>query len=256
MKDTPEVARTIRSVDDLLSLLDGLFDRDADRWSAESGSAWWDAFYVGRSKPIPFFVDKPDENLVALLDHREVAPGRALDLGSGPGRNALFLAERGFSVEAIDLSPEAVAWGRERAQARGLDVRFTCGDAFTLPADTLAGPYDLIYDSGCLHHLAPHRRIGYLALLERALAPGGLFGLVCFARGQMGSELPDAQLYRAGRFEAGMSFSDVDLRWIFADLEEVELRAMVAQDELSPMFGQPFLATGLFRRPSSSSRAH
>jgi hypothetical protein len=48
-------------------------------------------------------------------------------------------------------------------------VDFRCGDAFAA-----TGPYDLIYDSGCLHHLPPHRRISYLALLERALAPGGL----------------------------------------------------------------------------------
>jgi SAM-dependent methyltransferase len=230
--------------------MDGLFDRDADRWSAEAGSAWWDAFYADRGKPIPFFADKPDENLVALVDREGIAPGRALDLGSGPGRNALFMADRGFSVDAVDLSPQAVEWGRERARERGLDVNFVCGDAFTLPPHVLAGPYDLIYDSGCLHHLAPHRRIGYLELLARALAPGARFGLVCFARGQMGTELPDAELYRAGRFEAGMSFSEQDLRWIFADLDEVEIRPMESQDEESPMYGQPVLLTGLFRRPA------
>ena len=65
-----------------------------------------------------------------------------------------------------------------------------------LPLD---GPYDLIYDSGCFHHLAPHRRISYLDLLGRHLAPGGWFGLSCFAAGEdgMGTERPDAALYRA-----------------------------------------------------------
>ena len=231
--------------------MDGLFERDSDRWSAHAGRAWWDSFYADRGRPIPFFADKPDESLVALLDREGVEPGRALDLGSGPGRNALFLAERGFSVDAVDLSAEAVAWGSERAAERGLDVSFVCGDAFTLPPAVLVGPYDLIYDSGCLHHIAPHRRISYLSLLERTLAPGGLFGLACFARGEMGSELPDAELYRAGRFEAGMAFGEQDLRWIFADLDEIEIRRMVPQDETSAMFGQPFLLTALFRRPTS-----
>lgn len=142
-----------------------------------------------------------------------------------------------------------MAWGRERAAERGLEVSFVRSDAFTLPHDVLAGPYDLIYDSGCLHHVAPHRRISYLALLERALAPGGLFGLACFALGEMGTELPDVELYRAGRFEAGMSFSEQDLRWIFADLDEIEIRPMAPQDEASAMFGKPFLLTALFRRP-------
>jgi 2-polyprenyl-3-methyl-5-hydroxy-6-metoxy-1,4-benzoquinol methylase len=46
-----------------------------------------------------------------------LAPGRVLDLGCGPGRNAVWLAKAGFSVDAIDLSPEALAWARERAEA-------------------------------------------------------------------------------------------------------------------------------------------
>lgn len=251
MKRDPEPTRNIRSVEDLLDLMDGLFERDSDRWSADAGSAWWDAFYAHRDRPIPFFAEKPDENLVALVDREGTPPGRALDLGCGPGRNALFLAERGFTVDAVDLSSEAVTWGRERAAARGLEVNFVRGDDFALPPEVLMGPYDLIYDSGCLHHIAPHRRISYLDLLERTLAPGGMFGLVCFARGQMGSELPDAAMYREGRFEAGMSFSEQDLRWIFASFEEVEIRPMLPQEEASPTFGQRFLLTGLFRRPGA-----
>ncbi|MFN3866576.1 MAG: class I SAM-dependent methyltransferase [Demequina sp.] len=246
--------RNIRSIEDLLFLMDDLFERDSDRWSAVAGADWWDAFYEDRARPVPFFADKPDENLVAILDSQQVTVGRALDLGCGPGRNALALAQRGFTVDAVDLSPRAVGWGSERAAARGLDVSFVCGDAFTLPPHVLTGPYDLVYDSGCLHHLAPHRRIGYLDLLDRVLAPGGFFGLACFARGQMGSEVPDAQMYRDGRFEAGMSFSEDDLRWIFDGLDEVEIRPMVHQDRLSPLFGQEFLLTALFRKPGARRR--
>jgi len=245
----PAPLRHIRSVDDLLVLMDGLFDRDADRWSAEAGGAWWDKFYSDRDKPVPFFTDKPDETLVALLESGRFSSGKALDLGSGPGRNALHLAAQGFRVDAVDLSGEAVAWGRERAAERGLDVQFVCGDAFTLPPVALPGPYDLVYDSGCLHHLAPHRRISYLRLLERVVAPGGLFAVTCFARGEMGSEAADEQLYRDGRFEAGMSFDADDLRWIFADYEEIEIRPMEPQGEDSEQFGEPFMMFGLFRRP-------
>ena len=60
--------------------------------------------------------------------------------------------------------------------------------------------------------------------------------------------MPDAQMYREGSFEAGMAFSPDDLRWIFAHLEEIEIRPMDAQDDASPTFGQPYLLTGLFRR--------
>jgi SAM-dependent methyltransferase len=242
--------RHIRSVDDVLKLLDGLFEPASDRWS-EGGADWWDGFYADRTKGVPFFVSKPDESLVSYLDRGlvAVAPGaRALDLGCGPGRNAILLASRGFQVDAIDLSPTAIAWAGERAAEAEVPVRFVCADAFA--AGAVDGPYDLVFDSGCFHHLPPHRRISYLSLLERVLAPGGAFGLTCFASGAMGSELPDADLYREQSLQGGLAYTDDSLRWIFSDLTEVELRRMCDEPEESPSFGEPFLWTALFRRTS------
>ncbi|MEV6673712.1 class I SAM-dependent methyltransferase [Streptomyces sp. NPDC051162] len=239
--------RNIRTVDDVLKLLDGLFAPEADRWTAD-GATWWDGFYTDRSKPVPFFVAKPDENLASYIDRGLITPGRALDLGCGPGRNALHLAALGFQVDAVDLSPTAIAWAEERAREAGADIRFHCGDAFALAGTELTGPYDLIHDSGCFHHLPPHRRVSYRALLERALAPGGHLSLACFASGAMGSELPDPAFYDRTGLRGGLAYTPESLRWIFSDLEEVELRRM--HDELpeSACFGEPFLWTALFRR--------
>ncbi|MEO3841135.1 class I SAM-dependent methyltransferase [Streptomyces sp. B22F1] len=273
--------RDVRSVEDVLRLLDGMFEAGADRWS-DRGGGWWDAFYANRRREVPFFAAKPDENLAAYLDRGLVAPGRALDLGSGPGRNAVFLAGRGFDVEAVDLSATAVAWGEERAREAGVGVRFHCGDAFdrvraephAVRADAgpvreepgparadadragppRGGPYDLVYDSGCFHHLPPHRRVSYLALLRAHVAPGGHFGLACFAAGAdgMGSELPDAELYGDGRLHGGLAYTAESLRWIFGALgwEEVELRRMRDEGAESAYFGEAFLWTALFRRPA------
>ncbi|MFF7198670.1 class I SAM-dependent methyltransferase [Streptomyces sp. NPDC008079] len=251
--------RDIRSVEDVLRLLDGLFAGDADRWTA-GAAGWWDGFYGDRERGVPFFVDKPDENLVSCLDREVVRPGRALDLGCGPGRNAVLLARRGFEVDAVDLSPAAVRWARERARAAGVEgIRFHEGDAFALSegddgdgmgagAGALSGPYDLVCDSGCFHHLPPHRRISYLALLDRVLAPGGHLALTCFAAGAMGSELPDADFYRDARLHGGLGYTPESLRWIFSGLTEVELRRMRDEPKDSPHFGEPFLWTALFRR--------
>jgi SAM-dependent methyltransferase len=228
------VDRNIRSVEDVLRLLDDFFTR---------GSDWWDGFYADRDKPIPFFVAKPDESLADRLDRGLVKPGRALDLGCGPGRNAIHLARNGFTVDAVDLSATAIAWAKERAQ--GTDVRFMCGDAFALDLD---GPYDLVYDSGCFHHLAPHRRVTYLAFLDRCLAPGGHLALSCFADGGMGSETPDHELYRKGDLEGGLAYTAESLRRIFGGLTEVELRRMHDEPDDSPYFGVPDLWTGLFRK--------
>ena len=170
------------------------------------------------------------------------------DLGCGPGRNALHLASLGFEVDAVDLSPTAIVWAQDRAREVGAEVRFQCGDAFTLAGTELTGPYDLIYDSGCFHHLPPHRRVSYRTLLDQTLAPGGHFGLSCFASGAMGSELSDLDFYRQARLYGGLAYTPESLRWIFADLTEVELRRMHDEPPESACFGEPFLWTALFRR--------
>jgi SAM-dependent methyltransferase len=242
------MGRDVRSVEDLLRVLDGVFAGGGDRWG-EEGAGWWDGFYADRGRGIPFFVEKPDENLVSYVEGGPVAPGRALELGCGPGRNALYLARAGFEVDAVDLSAAALEWARSRAEVAGAAVRFHRGNVFDPQAVPLHGTYDLVFDSGCFHHLPPHRRISYLALLDRHLAPGGHFGLSCFASGQMGSELPDADFYRDGTLHGGLAYRPDDLRRIFADLTEVEIRPMRDEPADSPHFGEPFLHTALFRRP-------
>ncbi len=83
--DREQRARGIRTVDDVLRLLDGMFAPEADRWTSGAAS-WWDGFYADRGKGVPFFVEKADENLVGYLE-RGLIPegGRALDLGCGRG---------------------------------------------------------------------------------------------------------------------------------------------------------------------------
>ncbi|MEE1941040.1 class I SAM-dependent methyltransferase [Streptomyces sp. TRM 70361] len=238
-------------MEDVFRLLDGLFAPEADRWTADAAD-WWDGFYADRTKPVPFFAAKPDENLVSYLERGLVTPGRALDLGCGPGRNALHLAAAGFEVDAVDLSPAAIDWARDRAREAGAEIGFRCGDAFDPAGTGPRGPYDLVHDSGCFHHLPPHRRVSHLALLDRVLVPGGHFSLTCFAAGAMGSELDDADFYRQSRLHGGLAYAPDGLRRIFSDLEVVELRRMRDEPPRSPCFGEPFLWTALFRRPAST----
>ncbi|MEU8712523.1 class I SAM-dependent methyltransferase [Streptomyces sp. NPDC048663] len=180
---------------------------------------------------------------------RPIPSGRALDLGCGPGRNALYLDSLGFQVDAVDLSPLAISWAEERARESGAHVRFHRGDAFTLAGTELSGRHDLIYDSGFFHHLPPHRRITYLALLDQLLAPRGYFALTCFRDGESGgSELPDVAFYRDARLHGGLAYTPQSLRQIFSSLTEVELRLMRDEPTESAYFGEAFLWTALFRR--------
>lgn len=91
--------------------------------------------------------------------------GRALDVATGGGRNAIFLAERGYDVDAIDISGEGLAIARERADERGVDVGFVRGDieGYEFPR----GTYDVIVVS---HYYS----LNALPALKRTLAPGGV----------------------------------------------------------------------------------
>ncbi|MGQ4515720.1 methyltransferase domain-containing protein [Streptomyces sp. DW26H14] len=248
--------RAVRTVEDVFTLLDRLFSTRPGAGgdpATGDGKDFWDRFYADRSRPVPFFVPKPDESLAACVDRGLIAPGRALDLGCGAGRNALYLASRGFEVDAVDLSPVAVAWAGDRARGAGVGARFLSGDVFALPATELSGPYDLVVDSGCFHHLPPHRRVSYLGLLDRVLAPGGHFALTCFAAGEggMGSELADEELYRARTLGGGLAYTPESLRRIFSGLVEVELRRMREEPPESALYGVPFLWAALFRRDAA-----
>jgi cyclopropane fatty-acyl-phospholipid synthase-like methyltransferase len=110
------------------------------------------------------------------------------------GRNATYLASLGCRVDAVDSSAQAIAWARDRASKAGVTVTFSGRSIFEID-DEIDAVYDLVYDSGCFHHLAPHRREDYLNLVDRALKPGGSFGLVCF-RPEGGSGLTDLQVYQ------------------------------------------------------------
>lgn len=76
------------------------------------------------------------------LESRRIQPGKALDIAAGKGKNALFLAERGFNVEAVDISEVALQEARRRAEKRGLQLtlRQTDLDKAELPEAS----YDLI----------------------------------------------------------------------------------------------------------------
>lgn len=241
------MTRSIQTVEDLLVMLDGMFVPEADRWTGR-GASWWDDFYADRDSSVPFFRPAPDESLVAWhadgrIEKRSGA--RVLDLGCGPGRNAVWLAQHGYRVDALDLSSTALVWGRERAAAAGVGVDFHQADVFAWSSPE---PYDLVVDSGCFHHLPPHRRISYRQLLERVLAPGGCLALSAFASGHMGSEAPDEAFYREGRLAGGLAYSADDLRASFGWLAELELRPMRELADDAPAFGKDFLWVGLFRR--------
>ena len=219
---------------DTSRMLDALF--------ADRAGDWWSAFLTGRAEPCPFLVDWPDENLVAWFGEGLLAPGRVLELGCGNGRNAVHLAGLGCTVDAVDFSAQAITWAHERARSAGAAVTLQRCSIFD--AAFAEGCYDLVYDSGCFHHLPPHRRRDYVGLVGRALKPGGSYGLVCF-RPEGGSGYTDQQVYERASLGGGLGYSEESLRalWDGAPFRLRELRQMrkTGGQEQEPSFGEDFL---------------
>ncbi|RSK49135.1 class I SAM-dependent methyltransferase [Bacillus canaveralius] len=231
---------SIDNFDDVLEMLDALL-KEESRFN-------WDTFYSERERGIPFFVNCPDENLVSYFEKNLIGPGKVLELGCGPGRNAIYMAEKGCSVDAVDLSQEGLEWGAERAKERNLDINFMLKNIFELKIEE--GAYDFVYDSGCFHHIAPHRRMSYINLLKTALKPNGLFALTCFVQGGRlgGSDITDWEVYRLRSLKGGLGFTEEKLTAIFKDFEAVEIRKMKEITQPNSLFGVSDLWTALFRK--------
>ena len=96
-----------------------------------------------------------------------------LDLGCGNGRVALALAERGYRVEGIDISPSMVEEARAAAAAAGIDARFRVGDAVKLPYDE--NELDaVVFACNGIGHLTRDGKIACLVEVQRVLRPGGV----------------------------------------------------------------------------------
>ncbi len=71
--------------------------------------------------------DRPTPELERQLER--LPDGRALDVAAGTGRNALFLADDGYTVDAFDVSDEALETASQRAEERNVDVSWIHADA-------------------------------------------------------------------------------------------------------------------------------
>ena len=139
----------------------------------ESEVARWDERY--RTGDTPWNTGRPDEELRRVLAEEKLRPCRAVELGCGTGTNAVWLAQQGFDVTAVDISPLAVEHARERASAAGVAVRFLVADV--LEPLALSGPFGFFFDRGCYHVVRRLNVQRYLDTLEHITAPGAL-GLV------------------------------------------------------------------------------
>lgn len=155
-----------------------------------------------------------EANRFLVEEARDLTPGRALDLGCGEGRNAVWLAERGWDVTAVDFSEMGLAKAARLADAREVFVKWVLGDVRVHVPDPLV--FDLVV---VLYlHLPPSERRAAHARAAGAVAPGGLLLVVghdstnrdeghggpqdpaiLFTPREVAAELPELEVERAER---------------------------------------------------------
>jgi SAM-dependent methyltransferase len=172
----------------------------ADRESAPSRQQMWDERHAARD---PIEVPDPDPPLVEEMS--PVPPGRALDLGTGDGHNAVWLAAHGWDVTAVDVSRLGLERARALADRAGVDVEWVLADLLAWT------PQPRAFDLVCLffiHLPPPERRVVY----QRAagsVAPGGTLLIVGHDRSNCGRGTSGPQdptlLFTAGEVAADLA---------------------------------------------------
>jgi SAM-dependent methyltransferase len=137
---------------------------DHDLPPAPSRRELWDQRHAARD---PIESSEPDPTLVGEIG--SLRPGRALDLGAGDGRNAIWLASHGWQVTAVDFSQVALDRGRGLAAESGARVEWQLADLLDW------SPGARLYDLVALFfiHLPREERRDVYARAAGAVTPGG-----------------------------------------------------------------------------------
>jgi len=172
--------------------------------------AWEDRYRAQTS----LWSGRPNAQLVA--EAADLPPGRALDVGCGEGADAIWLAERGWQVTAVDIATVAL----ERAAAHGAHVadRITWTHADLRVTSPDAGAYDLV--TAQYMHLPGDMRREMYVRLAAAVAPGGTLLIV-------GHHPIHLRSHDHPRVSADMMFTSAE---IAGELDPAVWQVIVAED--------------------------
>ena len=143
-----------------------------------------------------------------------------LDLGCGEGRNALYLAECGFDVTAVDISDTGIRKLNALAKERDLDIHSEVAD---MRRYRFAHPFDLIVSHGCLHLIERPSWQKLVSLFKVHTTPGGMNVVVVFT-----DRIPppdDLKDFCLGLFREGEVFS------LYSDWETLLQQTYTFEDE-------------------------
>ena len=154
----------------------------------KQGTSDWKKLYDNvNPEELPWFSENLDNDLEYILRKTNIVKGDVLDIGTGPGTQAIELAGRGFEVTATDISDSAIQKAKERAALEKRVVKFIPDDILETK---LTDNFDFVFDRGCFHVLPPDRRKDYVKATQELLKPSGWLFLKCFSQLEPGDYGP------------------------------------------------------------------
>lgn len=180
----------------------------------------WEQLYQEQAvESMPWFHSDLDPDIEKSLTKLNLSTGSVLDIGTGPGTQAIILAERGFQVTATDLSETAVQKAAAKVQGKVLNIEWQQDDILN---SKLKGEFDLIIDRGCFHVLPPESRQDYVNVVNNLLKPKAYLLLKSFS-------------YLETREGGPHKFQPNELREIFSTkLKVISVRETVYYGNLDP----------------------
>jgi len=172
---------------------------------AQTRREMWDEGHAARE---PIESHEPDPTLAEVAG--ALAPGRAIDLAAGDGRNAIWLAARGWDVTAVDFSGVALERATAAAEAANVTVRWVHADLLVWQPEPRS--FDLV--ALMFLHLPRGERGAIYANAAEAVAPGGRILVVGHDRANLTDGSGDPQdpdvLFTAAEIADGLAGFDIE----------------------------------------------
>lgn len=180
----------------------------------EDPTLFWEGLYRERDQ---VWSGRPNAALVDLV--ADLEPGRALDLGSGEGADAIWLAEAGWHVTAVDISALAISRGQQAATERAIPTERIDWVAADLGSWKPTGEFDLVTAS-FLHSPVGFDRAAALSRALEVVAANGHFLLIGHAEMPAGSRHPEHELPTLEQELAGLDLDGSGWTVVVSEVRE------------------------------------
>ncbi len=151
-------------------------------------SSWEGVYRNNVAETLPWFSPELDQEIRDFINKNKIKKGKFLDLGTGPGTQAIELAKLGFEVTAVDISQTAIEKAEKRAVIEKVKIQFFVDDI--LNTKLKPKQFDFIYDRGVFHTFDPKDRERAVKTIRSIIKDNGIYFVKVFSTKTPGTEGP------------------------------------------------------------------